>query len=186
MKIKNIAILALLIAPVMVFASTGHHVDPESTRYFKMTGRVDDFWFRVLNFGLFAGVVFYLAANPIKAFFKGRAEAISTQLDEIQLKLESSKNERLLAEENLQKAEEKAKDIVLDAKNEAKILSEQIAEKNEHALKLLDKQKEEKEALESKKATRETIDSILNNGFENDDIALDGSKVVSLVSKKVA
>ena len=186
MKIKNIAILALLIAPVMVFASTGHHVDPESTRYFKMTGRVDDFWYRVINFSIFAGIVYYLAANPIKAFFSGRSEGIANQLNEIEEKLQASKNDRVVAEENLVKAEDKAKEIVTDAANEAKLLSANIAEKNDATLSMMEKQSEEKQALEAKKATRATIDTLLNDGFGNDDIAVDEAKVVSLVSKKVA
>jgi len=84
------------------------------------------------------------------------------------------------------KAETKAKSIVVDAEEEAKLLAEKVAEKNEVALTHLEKQAVEKQALSSKKATQSTIDNLLNDGFDNDDIAVDDAKVVSLVSGKVA
>jgi len=178
MKIKHIALVSAVVLPSLLLATGGEH--------HSVTMMDSDFKYRVLNFSIFAGIVYYLAANPIKAFFKGRSEDIANQLAEIEEKLKASKNERLLAEENLVKAEKRAKEIVSDSGNEAKILSSNIAEKNENALVLLEKQLEEKQALESKKATRDTIDSILNDGFDNSDINVDESKVVSLISKKVA
>jgi len=178
MRIKNMALLATVLVPSLVLASGAEHHD--------VTMFNSDFFYRVFNFSIFAGLLYYLAANPIKAFFKGRSEGIANQLNEIEEKLQASKNERLVAEENLVNAEKKAKEIVSDAGNEAKILSANIAEKNDNALILLAKQSEEKEALESKKATRATIDTLLNSGFETSDVNIDESKVVSLISKKVA
>ena len=178
MKIKKIALISAVVLPSLVLATGGEH--------HAVTMMDSDFKYRVLNFGIFAGLIYYLAANPIKAFFAGRSEDIAKQLAEIEEKLKASKNERLLAEENLVKAEKRANEIVSDSGNEAKVLSANIAEKNGNALILLEKQLKEKQALERKKATRATIDSILNGGFENSDINIDESKVVSLISKKVA
>jgi len=178
MRIKNIALLATVLVPSLVLASGAEHHD--------VTMFNSDFFYRVFNFSIFAGLLYYLAANPIKAFFKGRSEGISNQLVEIEEKLQASKNDRIVAEDNLVKAEKKAKEIVNDASKEAKFLSANIADKNDKALVLLEKQSEEKQALETKKATRETIDNILNNGFDVSDVNVDEAKVVSLISKKVA
>ena len=178
MRIKNIALIATVLVPSLVLAGHGEHHD--------VTMFNSDFFYRVLNFSVFAGLIYYLAANPIKAFFVGRSEGIASQLEEIEAKLQASKNERLAAEENLVKAEEKAKEIVSDAGSEGKLLSSNIADKNGTALELLEKQAVDKQALESKKATRATIDALLNDGFEDDDITIDEAKVVSLISNKVA
>jgi F-type H+-transporting ATPase subunit b len=179
MRIKNIALIATaVLIPSLVLASGAEHHD--------VTMFNSDFFYRVLNFSIFAGLIYYLAANPIKAFFRGRTDGIANQLKEIEEKLQASKNARLEAEANLLKAEEKAKEIIADAANEAKILAAKIAEKNDMVLIMLEKQAEEKQALEVKKATRETIDNVLNDGFGNDDITIDEPKVVSLISKKVA
>jgi F-type H+-transporting ATPase subunit b len=186
MKIRNIVIVALLLAPVVALASGAAHVDPEATRYFKLTGRVDDFWQRVINFGIFSGLVYYLAAGPIAAFFKGRQADIAGQLKEIEDKLQASKNEAKEAEEKLVANETKAKELVADGATEAKILAENIAKKNEEALAILDKSLDEKMELESKKMAKDVINNLLQDGITSDDIAVDESKVVSLVSKKVA
>ena len=179
MNIKNIALISAVIAvPSLVLASGGEH--------HTVTMLESDFKYRVLNFTIFAGLVYYLVANPIKAFFVGRSEDISNQLAEIEEKLKASKNKRLLAEENLLKAEKRAEEIVSDAGKEAKLLSANIAEKNENSLALLEKQLKEKQEVEVKKATKATIDAVLNGGFENSDINVDETKVVSLISKKVA
>ncbi|CAA6812829.1 MAG: ATP synthase subunit b [uncultured Sulfurovum sp.] len=175
MKLKNIALLAIaLLLPSLVLASDD------------ITMTNSDFFYRVLNFSVFIGILYYLIANPIKEYFTGRTEGIANQLEEIEEKLQASKNERLLAEDNLVKAEEKAKEIVFDAGNEAKVLSANISDKNDVALVLLEKQADERQALAAKKATQATIDTLLNDGFENSDITVDESKVVSLVSSKVA
>jgi F-type H+-transporting ATPase subunit b len=187
MKIRNIVIVALLLAPVVALASgAGHHIDPEATRYFKLTGRVDDFWQRVINFSIFAGLVYYLTAGPISAFFKGRQADIASQLKEIKDKLQASKDEEKEAEARVIASEAKAKELVADSQEEAKILVENIAKKNEEALAVLDRSLEEKMELESKKMAKDVINKLLVEGISNDDIAVDESKVVSLVSKKVA
>ncbi len=177
MRIKNIALIVTVLVPSLVLA--GHGED-------HVTMLDSDFLYRVLNFSIFAGLLYYLVANPIKAFFIGRSEGIANQLEEIEAKLQASKNARLEAEENLVKAEEKAKELVADAVNEAKILAANIAEKNATLLSQLEKQALEKQELETKKAMRSTIDSVLNDGITNDDITIDESKVVSLISSKVA
>ncbi len=179
MKIKNIALISAVIAvPSLVLASGGEH--------HTVTMWESAFKYKVLNFTIFAGIVYYLVANPIKAFFIGRSEDISNQLAEIEEKLKASKNERVLAEANVVKSEKRAEEIILDAGKEAKLLSANIAEKNENSLALLERQVEEKQEVEVKKATKATIDAVLNGGFDNSDINVDETKVVSLISKKVA
>jgi len=179
MNIKNIALISAVIAvPSLVFATGGEH--------HTVTMWESDFKYRVLNFGIFVGLIYYLAANPIKAFFVGRSEDISNQLAEIEEKLKASKNARVLAEENLVKAEKKAEEILVDAGKEAKLLASAITAKNESSLALLERQVEEKQEVEVKKATKATIDTVLNGGFDNSDINVDETKVVSLISKKVA
>ncbi|CAA6816561.1 MAG: ATP synthase subunit b [uncultured Sulfurovum sp.] len=179
MRRKNIALVATaLLLPSLVLASGAEHHE--------ITMFNSDFFYRVLNFSVFIGILYYLIANPIKDYFVGRTEGIANQLEEIETKLQASKNERLVAEENLLKAESKGKEIIADAANEAKLLSANITEKNDLALLLLEKQSEERQALASKKATQATINTLLNDGFENSDITIDETKVVSLVSGKVA
>ncbi len=181
---KKIILLSLLVVPAALLASGGH--DGEVTRYFMQTGRETDFWPRAVNFTIFASLLYYLLANPIKNFFKGRSEGIAAQLNEIEAKLQAAKDEKKEAQARLDDSGKRAEQIIADAKKEATFLAEKIAEANENDLLLLSKQLEEKMALEERKSAREAIDEILSENITNDDIMIDESKVVDIISKKVA
>jgi len=181
---KKIVLLSLLVVPAIVLASSGH--GGEETRYFIQTGRENDFWPRVVNFTIFASLLYYLAANPIKNFFKGRREGIAEQLKEIEKKLQAAKDEKKDAQARLDESGKKAEQIIEDAKKEAVLLAQKIAETNVNDLALMDKQLEEKIVLEQRKSTRDAIDEILSENITNDDILIDESKVVDIISKKVA
>ncbi len=178
MKLNKITLVIAFVLPVLAMASgTEHHEVSMSN---------SDFFYRVLNFGIFAGLIYYLVASPIKDFFKGRSADIDNQIKEIEAKLQESKNEAKLAQENLDKAKVKAKEIVADSHDEAEILVDNISKKNSDVLKSLEKHLDDKIQIEKKKMVKATINELLENGIENSDIAIDSSKVVSLVSKKVA
>ena len=180
---KKIVLLSLLMVPAILLASGG---DAESSRYFAQTGRETDFWPRVVNFTIFAALLYYLLANPIKNFFKGRSEGIAAQLNEIEKKLQAAKDEKKEAQNRLDESEKRAEEILTDAKAEAILLAEKIATTNQNDLAILDKQLEEKMSLEERKSAREAIDEILSDNITADDIMLDEAKVVEIISKKVA
>ncbi|WP_295418502.1 F0F1 ATP synthase subunit B [Sulfurovum sp.] len=181
---KKLALFALLMVPVMLLASG--HAGGEESRYFAQTGRESDFWPRVINFTIFAALLYYLIANPIKNFFKDRRDSIAAQLREIEEKLQAAKDEKKEAQARLDESDKKADQIIEDAKKEAALLAQKIAETNENELLLMEKQLEEKMTLEERKAAREVIDEILSDNITNDDIMLDEAKVVDIISRKVA
>ncbi|MEA2048259.1 MAG: F0F1 ATP synthase subunit B [Campylobacterota bacterium] len=181
---KKIILLSLLVVPAVVLASSGS--DGEVTRYFIQTGRESDFWPRVVNFSIWAALLYYLIANPVKEYFKGRTEGIAAQLNEIEVKLQSAKDEQKEAQVRLDESSTKAAQIIEDAKNEATLLVKKIAQSNEKELALMEKQLEEKMIMEERKSARETVDGILSENLTNDDIMLDSEKVVEIISKKVA
>lgn len=184
MNMKKIVLLSLLIVPAILLASGAP--EGEVTRYFEQTGRESDYWQRVVNFTIFASVLYYLLANPIKNFFVGRRKGIAAQLQQIEEKLQASKDEKKEAHARLDESGKKAEQIIADAKKEAKYLAQKIAEANDNDLFLMSKHLEEKMALEERKSAREAIDEILSENITNDDIMIDESKVVDIISKKVA
>ena len=180
---KKLALLSLLMVPAILLASGG---DAESTRYFAQTGRETDFWPRAVNFIIFASLLYYLIASPIKNFFVGRKEGIAGQLREIEDKLQAAKDEKKEAQTRLDESGKKAEQIIADAKKEATLLAQKIAEANESELILMEKQLAEKMTLEERRSAREAIDEILSENITSDDIMIDEAKVVDIISKKVA
>jgi len=181
---KKIALLSLLVVPAILIASG--HAEGETTRYFAQTGRENDFFPRIVNFTIFAALLYYLAANPIKNFFKDRKEGIAAQLKEIEEKLQAAKDEKKEAQARLDESAKKADQIISDAKKEAVLLSEKISEANENDLNNMNKSLDEKMALDEKKSAREAIDEVLSGNITNDDITIDEKKVVNIIAKKVA
>jgi F-type H+-transporting ATPase subunit b len=180
---KKIALYTLFLVPAVVLASGGNAAE---SHYFQITGRETDFVPRLVNFIIFAGLLYYLLANPIKNYFKGRRGGIESQLKEIEEKLQAAKDEKREAEERVSEAEARAAQIIEDAKKEAVILAEGIARANAAELEVMDKQFAEKIKLEEKKSAREVIDEVLGESITNEDIMLGESKVVEIVKKKVA
>jgi len=144
------------------------------------------FWPRVINFVIFAAILYYLLANPIKNFFKNRKEDISSQLKEIEAKLKAAKDAGKDAQSRLDESKRKAELILEDAKKEAEIMKKKIAETNMNELAAMEKQLEEKMTLEERKSVRESIDEILGENITSDDIMVDEAKVVDIITKKVA
>ncbi len=181
---KKVLLLSLMVLPAVLLASSGH--GEEASRYFAQTGRESDYWPRVINFTIFAALLWYLLANPIKGFFKGRSSQIASQLKEIEEKLQAAKDERKEAQARLDESVKKAEQIIEDAKKEAVILAQKIAEANAQELEVMEKQFNEKIALEERKASREAIDEVLSENITADDIMLEESKIVDIISRKVA
>ncbi len=181
---KKIILLSLLIIPAILLA--GGHSDSETSRYFMQTGRDNDFCPRLINFIIFAGLIYYLLANPIRSFFRERAKAIASQLAEIENRLKEAKLEKQNAEARIDASEKKSEMIISDAKVEAKLLGEKIIESNKNDLLVLEKQFEEKINLEERKSVRDIIDEVLNENITVDDIKINETKVVDIISKKVA
>ncbi len=183
MKMKYFAIAAALLLPAILLASGD---SAGADRYYDLTGRHTDFLPRLFNFTIFAGFLYYLLASPIKDFFTGRQKGISDQLKEIEAKLQASKEEKKEAEARIEENKKKSDEIIGTAHKEAELLSSKIADASDKELKVLEKQSDEKTALEERRAIKEAINDVLSNNISNDDIQIDDRKVIDLLDKKVA
>lgn len=180
MKIKYFVTTVALMLPAILLANEG------AGHYEALTGRTTDFVPRIFNFLVFSGILYYLMANPIKNFFTGRQKGISSQLKEIEAKLQASKEEKKEAEARLNESKKKAEEIIVTAGKEAELLAAKISSNLDSELKVIEKQSSEKMALEERRAIREAIHTVLSNNITNDDIHIDEKKVINLLDKKVA
>jgi F-type H+-transporting ATPase subunit b len=180
---KKILLTTLLVLPALLLASSGEH---EVSRYFVQTGRHTDFVPRIFNFLVFAGLIYYLVASPIKDFFTGRTEGIAGQLNEIESKLQEAKEAQKSAEQAVVESEAKAKEILADSKKEAELLVQRMDEHRVKDLDLLEKLYEERIEHDERRMVKETIDAVLNDNITSDDIPLSEKQVVEIIARKVA
>ncbi len=179
---KKLLFIALLALPVIVMAAGGG----AEGGYFARTGRHTDFIPRVFNFLIYAGLIYYLLASPIKNFFVGRRESIAAQLNEIESKLQEAKDAKKRAEQLLVESEAKAKEIIEDSKKEAELLAKRLEESRLRDLEIMEKLFDEKKDHEARRMVKSTIDEVLNENITSDDIPLTEKQVVEIIAKKVA
>ncbi|NPA82274.1 MAG: F0F1 ATP synthase subunit B [Epsilonproteobacteria bacterium] len=172
MKKKLLPLLALL--PILAFASGG-----------EAEGGTD-IVARTLNFLIFAAILYYLIANPIKNFFKERREGIASKLEEVQKKVEETKVLKEQAQKELEEAKESAKSLIEVTKKEIELLKEKYNKDLENELALLEKTYEERMEIEGRKVVRETVKEVLDEMFKKGGVALDEKTLVNILLKKAA
>ena len=166
--------LPLFLVPAVAFASGGGG----SGEY--------DILPRAINFAIFFGILYYLIAEPAKAFYNDRLNGIAERLESIQQKLKESKAKKEEAVNHVEEAKANAKALVKTAKKEAEILSSKLAADLRFELENLDKSHNETIEIERRRMTRSVVAEVLDEMFEGDAIAIDRNEFVNIVLKKVA
>lgn len=173
----RLSYVLFLFLPAVVFAGgDGHDITMSNS----------DFFYRVFNFAIFAGLMYYLLANIVKDFFVNRKNSIESQLVEIEKRLEETKKAKEEALVKVEESKAKAEEIVETAHKEAELVSKKIADMNAYELDLMAKNHTEKCESEARKMNREVIDEVLSSSISSADIEISSDKVVDIVNKKVA
>ncbi len=145
-----------------------------------------DFVYRVINFTIFAAILYYFLADVVRNFFKNRREEISARLDEVSKRLQASKQAKKDAQIALEESRERAAEIIETAKKECQLIAAKFEEQAENDIKNLEKAFEGKLKLEQGKVTKEVVSEVLDELLKDDAASIDEEKFIKLVSKKVA
>lgn len=180
---KFLKIAILFVVPVVLFANADNEV---AQKYFELTHRHTDFVPRVFNFILLVGLLVYLLAKPLKEFLQGRTESIANELNEIEAARVASKEAQKKAEDGVEKAKVRAQEILEDAKAELELIKKQVLQRAENEVEALDRMHAEKCDIEKRKMVKETTSKVLSENISGDDIPLDASKIIDIVTKEVA
>lgn len=169
---RMVMAVAFLCLPVVLFAAT--------------EGGEKDIVARTLNFILFAVLLYYFVANPIKDFFNGRANAIANELEKVQTKRKESERALEVAKQSITTAHQKAEEIVENAKREAVILKRKIEEGADRDIEVLVKQHSDSIEFERRRAEQAVIQEVLAELFQSDAVSLDKAAYAEILLKKVA
>lgn len=171
--VKKLLVMTLLVS-VSLFASSG--AEHGGT----------DIVARTINFLIFAGILWYLLAKPIKEFFGGRAAEISARLNSVQDKLHASKEAKESAEARVEEAKAIAAELHANTEKEKAILKKQIAAQTANEIDILKKQFEDKETLAKRQMVRGVVEEILSDVTAQSTASLDKEKIADIIVKKVA
>ena len=170
---KRILLLGLALAPVAVFASSEGAVETDIVQ-------------RTVNFIIFAGILWYLLADKIKAFFANRTLSIQAELDKVQETLKASQDKFSDAEKKLEEAKKIATDIIEGAKADIDSVKQKVATAVDSDITNLNKNLEEMMKVETSKAKKEVVTEVLEELLSSENIKLTQQELANIVLKKVA
>ncbi len=141
---------------------------------------------RTVNFVIFAGIIWYLLAEPVKNYFGGRSQGIADELQKVQDRLKESKQAKEAAEAKVVDAVKLAEEIVATASKEGKVLNEKILKQCDFDLENLAKLGGAGMELEQRKMVRDLVDEIMSEVLVQESSALDKEAMANIIMKKVA
>ena len=169
---KRMLLLGLAIVPVALFANEGA-VETDIVQ-------------RTVNFIIFAGILWYLLADKIKAFFAERSLSIQAELDKVQDTLKASQDKVKNAQKKLEEAKKIATDIIEGAKADIDSVKQKVATAVDTDIANLNKNLEEMMKVETSKAKKEVVTEVLEELLSSENIKLTQQELANIVLKKVA
>lgn len=171
---KKLLVLGVAaLAPLSLFAAAGAETDYDIVQ-------------RTVNFIIFAGILWYLLADKIKAFFADRTLSIQAELDKVQDTLKASEDKVNEAQKQLDDAKKLAAEIVENAKADIDSVKQKVSVAVDSDIAHLEKNLEEMMKVETSKAKREVVAEILEELLKSDNIKLSQDELANIVLKKVA
>ena len=169
---KRILLLGLALVPVALLANEGA-VETDLVQ-------------RTVNFIIFAGILWYLLADKIKAFFAERSLSIQGELDKVQDTLKASQDKVKDAQKKLEEAKKIATEIIDGAKADIDSVKQKVATAVDSDIVNLNKNLEEMMKVEISKAKKEVVTEVLEELLSSENIKLTQQELVDVVLKKVA
>ena len=160
--------ILLLLYPFVLMADGGYDIVP-----------------RTINFIIFAAILYYLIANPVKNAYKGRIESIAARLDNIEQKLKESKAKKDDAIKRVEEAKANADGLVETARKEAFLISERIKEETMQEIVNLEKSFQDQKEFEKRRMVKSVVGEILNEIFASDSVKMDQSELINIMLKRV-
>lgn len=165
----------LLFLPMFAFASMATGAEPDY-----------DIVARTINFVIFAAILYYFIANPIKNAYKSRIEGIEKSLTRSREKIQAAKAKEEQARAKVAAAREAADDLLKTSKIEAEQLAAKIEKDTAVALNFLSENNEEQKEFARRASLRKTVGSVLEEAFDDSSIKIDEKGLVDLIIKKVS
>jgi len=141
---------------------------------------------RTVNFLLFAGLVWYLIAEPVKSYFSSRSKSISDELQKVQEKLKETIAKKKEALGKISDAEKFKAELRVASKKENKIINDNIMAQCDAELETLSKQSISLKEFEQRKMVRGIVEEILNDVLVQSSDSFDKEAMANVILKKVA
>lgn len=141
---------------------------------------------RLVNFFIFAGLIYYLLAKHIKNFFESRQIGIAQELEKVEEKIKSSAKIKEAALLKIEEARKIAREIEENTAKEIELIVKKIEKDLAFDLEQIEKHKEELKIVSQNKMIREVVTESLEEMLDVDNITKDNDELIKSIIKKVA
>ena len=141
---------------------------------------------RTVNFALFAGLIWYLVAEPVKNYFTSRSQSIADELQKVQDKLNESINLKKEAMAKISEAEKFAEELAVSTKKENKIINDNIMAQCELELETLVKQHDSLKEFEQRRMVSSVVEEVLQEVLDQSGNDFNKEAMANVILKKVA
>lgn len=141
---------------------------------------------RTVNFLIFAGILYYILAEPIKNYFGGRSAGIASELDKVQERLKESKSIKEAAEHKIEEAQRFVNELNEITKKECKILSDRIMAQCDQDVDVMQKQNVSLMVLEKRQMVRSVVNEVMGDVMSASDASMGSDAMIDILKKKVA
>ena len=141
---------------------------------------------RTVNFLLFAGLIWYLVAEPAKNYFVSRSQAIADEMRKVQDKLKETASLKKDALTKVSVAEKFAADLAISSKKENKIVNDAIMTQCDADVEIMIKQQAALMEFEQRKMVRNVVETTLTEVLAQSDDSFDKEAMANVILKKVA
>ncbi|MFA7501425.1 MAG: F0F1 ATP synthase subunit B, partial [Sulfurimonas sp.] len=141
---------------------------------------------RTVNFLLFAGLIWYLIAEPVKNYFASRSQGIADEMKKVQDKLRETAALKKDALAKIASAEKFAQNLTVSSKKENKIINDSIMSQCDVDVEIMIKQQAVLIEYEQRKMVRSVVEEILKEVLSQSDESFDKEAMANVILKKVA
>jgi len=166
----------ILIFSLVVVSFASEHIS-------SVTISDSDFIPRLVNFIIFAAILWYLLADKAKTFYANRSNSIASKFEEVENKLKESKLQKESLKREVEEAHKKAEEIVKTAQKEVEIIKAQTLAVAKNEVEMLNKQFKDFKVYEESRIKKEVVELYLKDLTK--DIHLSSEEVSNIVTKKV-
>ncbi|MDD5373603.1 MAG: F0F1 ATP synthase subunit B [Sulfurimonas sp.] len=141
---------------------------------------------RTVNFLLFAGLIWYLVAEPAKNYFASRSQSIADEMKKVQDKLKETASLKKDALAKVSAAEKFAADLAVSSKKENKIINDTIMTQCDADIETMIKHQAVLIEFEQRKMVRSVVEDTLKDALSQSDDSFDKEAMANVILKKVA
>lgn len=145
-----------------------------------------DFIPRLVNFLIFAGIIYYLLFDKLRVFLDDRKEGIQGKLSQAQEKLSSSKKQKIQAHSKIQESEKLALEIIKMSKDECKHIAKQYKKQTEQMLITIKKSYEDRMILDARSVKIDITKNILDDAVDDAFSSISQDQIVEIINTKIA